>query len=198
MSIKNNREGVVKKGDKKTRKHITILIVEDDPSLLTVYKDFLKDKYTVETAKNKKEALNKISENINIVLLDRRLPEHKGSEVLEVMRENPKFDAKIAMLTGIAPNSDILDLPVDEYKTKPIDYSGMQDLVRTLLLQKKFELTSKRFFRLNSKRSALKEADKADTEAYNQVNQQVDKCLDNINTILDEINNDSIFRTFPK
>jgi len=198
MSVDHPNRTVVKKGEDTTRKDISVLIVEDDPSLLTLYRDYLSNKYDVDIAKTGKEAKNKAGPNTDIVLLDRRLPNHSGAEILHELRNDKEFSAKVAMLTGVAPTGDILELPIDDYKTKPIDHSEIHDLVRTLLLQRSYEIISQKFFRLNSKRSALKEAGNDKTDAYLQVTDEIERCQKKIEEIIKEINNDSIFRTFPK
>jgi len=69
-----------------------ILLIEDDPSTLEVYKIALEQAgFVVDTADSGEEALEKIKEDgHDLILLDYILPGIDGSEVLREIRKNPK------------------------------------------------------------------------------------------------------------
>jgi len=69
-----------------------ILIIEDDPSTLEVYKIALEQAgFIVDTADSGEEALEKIKEDgHDLILLDYILPCIDGNEVLREIRKNPK------------------------------------------------------------------------------------------------------------
>jgi len=69
-----------------------ILIIEDDPSTLEVYKIALEQAgFVVDTADSGEEALEKIKEDgHDLILLDYILPGIDGNEVLKEIRKNPK------------------------------------------------------------------------------------------------------------
>jgi CheY-like chemotaxis protein len=77
--------------DKEPKK--TILIVEDDPILLEMYKDkFTNEGYTVLTAKNGKMGLETvIAQKPDIILLDLMMPVMNGKEMLRKIRKFPQF-----------------------------------------------------------------------------------------------------------
>ncbi len=61
----------------------SILIVDDDRSLLESYTVLLEDEFLVHTVETGEEALRLLQrENINVILLDIRLPGMDGMEVL--------------------------------------------------------------------------------------------------------------------
>ena len=70
----------------------SILIVDDDETILAVLKEILElDGYSVETAATGKEAIEK-SENIffNLSMLDIKLPDMEGTELIpKLHKENP-------------------------------------------------------------------------------------------------------------
>jgi CheY-like chemotaxis protein len=70
-----------------------ILIAEDDPILLEMYKDkFTNEGYTVLTAENGKKGLETvITQKPDIVLLDLMMPVMDGKEMLRKIREFPQF-----------------------------------------------------------------------------------------------------------
>ena len=78
---------------------ITLLIVEDDPSLRKVWKIFFENMgYSVETAENGKQAIQKSTLKFyNIALVDIKLGDIEGTEVLTAMHKKwPKMVKIIA------------------------------------------------------------------------------------------------------
>ena len=86
-------------GKPKQRIHVNkekpkkVLIVEDDEILLEMYRDkFINEGYSVITAANGKEGLEKtIEEKPNIILLDLMMPVMSGQQMLRRIREYPQF-----------------------------------------------------------------------------------------------------------
>lgn len=60
----------------------TVLIVEDEQPLADLYAKFLESTYTVRTAYDGTEALDSMSHEVDVVLLDRRMSGLSGEEVL--------------------------------------------------------------------------------------------------------------------
>lgn len=82
-----------------------ILIIDDDPLLLTMYEQkFRKDGYEVATALNGEEGLKKIKEEKpTLVLLDIMMPKISGFEVLEAVKKDPQIkNIPIVLLTNLA------------------------------------------------------------------------------------------------
>lgn len=102
-----------------------ILIVDDDKTLLRSLKKILESQgYSVETARTGKEATKKLEKHFCLVaLLDIKLPDIEGTELLEVMRKISPRTAKI-MLTGYATLENAvesLNKGADAFLTKPIN-----------------------------------------------------------------------------
>jgi two-component system alkaline phosphatase synthesis response regulator PhoP len=101
----------------------TVLIVEDDPTMLRGLEDNFKAKgYYVLTARDGKEGLETaLREKPDLILLDIMLPEINGYELCSYIREKD-LDMPIIMLTAKDQESDIvmgLNLGADDYVTKP-------------------------------------------------------------------------------
>jgi DNA-binding response OmpR family regulator len=101
----------------------TILIVEDDPTMLRGLKDNFEFKgYRVLTAPDGEEGLNAaLNEKPDLILLDIMLPKINGYEVCRLIRKE-NLDMPIIMLTAKGEESDIvlgLNLGADDYVTKP-------------------------------------------------------------------------------
>ena len=65
-------------------KRLKILVIDDDQSMRELLETILKDKYTVLTASTGGAGIRILEhENINIVMLDLRLPDVDGLDVLK-------------------------------------------------------------------------------------------------------------------
>jgi DNA-binding response OmpR family regulator len=111
-----------------------VLVVDDDEDLADTYALWLENEYETRTAYSGEEAIEQLDPDIDIVLLDRRMPSVPGDEVLEAIRERG-VDCRVSMLTAVEPDSDIVDLPFDEYLVKPVTKSEVVDVVDELLLR---------------------------------------------------------------
>ena len=87
-----------------------ILIVEDDPSLISLYKQkFENDQFIVDTALDGEEGLNKAqNKEYSLIILDLMLPKLDGIEVLKRIKSNPDSQkVPILILTNLGL-SDVL------------------------------------------------------------------------------------------
>lgn len=132
----------------------TILIVEDEPPLAEMYADYLGDTYRTIIAQNGEEALDAIDSTVNVVVLDRRMPGLSGDDVLERIREQG-YDVRVAMVTAVKPDFDILDMPFDAYLTKPVSLRDLRDTIEDLLALDSFNDAVKESYALAAKRTAL-------------------------------------------
>lgn len=121
-----------------------ILIVDDDQAILKSLGDYLSIKgYAVETAKTGKEAIEKSKNQFfNLAILDIRLPDIEGTELLTKMHETEPRMIKI-MLTGF-PNMtnavESLNKRADAYVIKPVEPGKLLKLVEQKLGEQDREL----------------------------------------------------------
>jgi len=108
-----------------------VLIIEDEPDLADLYAEWLGDDYAVRIANDGETALWHFDESVDVVLLDRRLPDTSGEELLGQLKESG-VDCGYAMLTGTEPGFEILKLDIDEYATKPIERDELIAIVERL------------------------------------------------------------------
>jgi len=132
----------------------TVLIVDDDVELAEVYASYLDGSFDVHVATGGTEALETIDETIDVVLLDRRMPYLTGDEVVETIRERD-LDVRVAMVTAVEPDFDLLRLGIDDYVTKPVHPDGLVELVEALLTVAEYDAGLREYFSLVSKRAAL-------------------------------------------
>lgn len=131
-----------------------VLIVEDEPDIAALYAGFLEESSDVTVAETAKEALDAVDPTIDVVLLDRRLPDGSGDEVLERIREEG-YDCRVAMVTAVEPDFDIIDMGFDLYLTKPVSRSSLLGALETLLSRDEYDDLLQRAAALASKRAVL-------------------------------------------
>jgi len=114
-------------------KHARILIVDDDETIRTTMKAILEDEgYVVDLASTGEEAIQlTMKTTYNIALLDIRLPDMEGVELLKLMRDSVPRTRKI-MVTGYPSMQNAiaaLNKNADAYLLKPLDNEKLLNLV---------------------------------------------------------------------
>lgn len=180
-----------------------VLVVDDDEALTDVYSTWLSDRYTVETATTGEAALNSLTGAVDVVLLDRRMPGLSGEEVLTRIRR-AEYDCRVAMVTGVRPSNDVIDLGFDEYLIKPVDRDDLQTVVDTLVDRSSYDDNVQELYALASKRALLEtEAERGDIElddSYQRLVSRIRKLRDRMNDTVTEFGFDDFrvaFRDLP-
>lgn len=137
----------------------TVLVVDDNRAIANTYTAFLSDEYTVRTAYDGSEALEELDPDVDVVLLDRRMPGVSGDAVLEEI-ESRQLDCRVVMLTAVDPDFDIVDMGFDEYIVKPIEREELNDVVQEMVERSTYDDDFRRFLTLVSKKTTL-ESEKA-------------------------------------
>ncbi|MDX1745936.1 MAG: HalX domain-containing protein [Halobacteriales archaeon] len=131
-----------------------VLVVEDDPDLANLYSRWLADRYTVRVATKGTEALELLDEDVSVVLLDRRMPGMSGDEVLSEARALG-YDCQVAVVTGVEPDFDIIEMGFDDYLVKPISEEALHETVIRLLERSSYDSQVRQLFALASKKAVL-------------------------------------------
>jgi len=118
-----------------------ILIVDDDELILKTMSALLEGEgYVVDTAANGKQAIEKSQTNFyNLALIDIRLPDMYGTQLLTEMRETTPSMIKI-IITGYAAleNSiEALNNGANCYLTKPVRVDKMLTMIKDQLKKQK-------------------------------------------------------------
>lgn len=133
----------------------TVLVVEDERALIELYVRWLEGDYDVRTAEGGEEALEKLDETIDVVLLDRLMPGMSGDEVLEELRERVS-GCKVAMVTAVEPDFDVITMGFDDYLTKPVERETLLETVERLLSRSEFAQLEQELYALSAKQAALR------------------------------------------
>jgi DNA-binding response OmpR family regulator len=108
----------------KENKQIKILLVEDDPFLLSMYvTKFEIENFLVVTAEDGEKGLEKAKSEIpDIILLDILMPKMNGFDVLKNLKEDSKLkNIPVILLTNLNQKDEIergLSLGADDYLIK--------------------------------------------------------------------------------
>ena len=114
-----------------------ILLVDDDETIRSTMRAILEDEgYSVDSASNGKEAIKKTQEkSYNLALLDIRLPDMEGVELLKLMKEPMPRMRKI-MVTGFPSLQNAVEAVnknADAYLIKPVDVDKLLATVKEQL-----------------------------------------------------------------
>jgi DNA-binding response OmpR family regulator len=113
-----------------------ILIVDDNPDILTMLKDYLtQEGFSVVTAINGQKALHVArEEKPDCVILDMMMPEMGGADFIRIYTN--QSDTPILVLTAKVDETDKvlgLELGADDYMTKPFSLRELTARIRALL-----------------------------------------------------------------
>jgi CheY-like chemotaxis protein len=106
-----------------------ILIVEDEPTVLNLFRYLLTDGgYSVATAQSGSEAMEKLSEGFDLVLTDLKMEDMDGMEVLELVQERSPETAVI-VVTGYAA----MDSAIEAMRRGADDYINKIESITKIL-----------------------------------------------------------------
>lgn len=161
-----------------------VLIVEDEKGLADLYTSFLEDTYTVRTAYTGDEALKLLDDEVDVALLDRRLPTWSGDQLLGVIQDR-KIDCQVAMVTAVIPDFDIADLPIDAYLTKSVSRSDLREIVEELLLRAEADVNRQELLALISRKITLEktksESDLEESDEYRKLQRRIQIAMERLN-----------------
>lgn len=142
-----------------------LLIVDDEPEISESLADYLQKKegYTISLADNGHAAIEILQqtvddlEEIDLVLLDMRMPQMSGLDVLNWIRDHPKLRyTRVVLLTAAAGSHEkveALTAGADDYITKPYRpqelLARVKTILRTQALEKQLQRQSQQLAALN-------------------------------------------------
>jgi len=113
-----------------------ILVVDDDESIRTVLAAILGEEYTVDTAQSGKDAIEKTNTRFySVALVDIRLPDMEGTQLLTRMKETVPKMRKI-IITGYPTLHNAVEAVnkgADAYIMKPFDMEKVLGAIKEQL-----------------------------------------------------------------
>ncbi len=118
-----------------------VLVVDDEPNVLRSLAQYLTiEDFTVETASNGLEALEKVDSFLpELILLDVMMPGMDGFEVLDKLKADPVHaNTPIIMLTAKDQSADVLkgyQSGATSYLVKPFNLDELVETINQVLAQ---------------------------------------------------------------
>ena len=156
----------------------TVLVVDDERDVADAYAAQLEEEFIVMTAYGGQQALDRIDASVDVVLLDRRMPDISGDEVLEKIHKRG-LQARVAMVTAVDPDFDIIDMPFDDYVIKPVSRADLIETVERLLTTSEYERQLRRYYGLTAKHATLlankPQSELAENEEFQEFEAEIDR-----------------------
>jgi DNA-binding response OmpR family regulator len=162
-----------------------VLVVDDEAEVADVYALRLRGEYDVETAYGGTAALETVDDSFDVVLLDRRMPDVPGDDVLPAIRDRG-LDVRVIMITAVDPDFDIVEMPFDDYLCKPVEKRDLVGAIDQQLTATRYDERLTEYLEVTSK-LALLEAEKsaAELDGNEQIGELRDRA-DRLKADLDE------------
>ena len=120
-----------------TASHFSLLVVDDEPDLRTLYElTLLREGYDIDTAGTVQEALLHLKDRTySAVITDMRLPDGSGLDLLRWLEESNRREKAIVITAyGSAENAvEALKAGAYDYLTKPVDLKQFRAVVASAL-----------------------------------------------------------------
>ncbi|MFD1646733.1 HalX domain-containing protein [Haloarchaeobius litoreus] len=167
-----------------------VLVVEDNTELASLYSSWLGAEWAVTTVADGDEAVDAVTPETDIIVLDRRLPGRSGDEVLERVREDGN-DCQVVIVTAVEPDFDIIEMGFDDYLVKPVDRETLNRCLDRLQCRSEYDEELREYYAQVSKKAVL-EARKPkhelrESEEYRELEARVEDQADRADSLLNEL-----------
>ncbi|MBX0294825.1 HalX domain-containing protein [Halomicroarcula sp. F27] len=146
----------------------TVLVVDDERDVAELYATWLGMRHDVRSANSGESALEAVDESVDVVFLDRQMPGMSGDDVLDGIRERD-LDCRVVMVTAVDPGFDIVEMPFDDYLTKPVTRADLYETVEEMLARDAYDEQIRQYFAMASKKATLEaEKNAAELDAHDE------------------------------
>jgi DNA-binding response OmpR family regulator len=167
----------------------TVLVIDDEEEVADVYELRLRDQYETRIAYGGEEGLERIDSDVDVVLLDRRMPDLSGDTVLERIREQG-YDCRIIMLTAVDPGVDIVDMSFDDYLCKPVEKDDLVAAIERQVQASEYDQQLAEYLEVTSKlsllRSELPAQERTESDEIDRLEARAEDLRNEIETVLSE------------
>ncbi|MFW6382826.1 MAG: response regulator transcription factor [Haloferacaceae archaeon] len=177
----------------------TVLVVDDEPDVADAYAAQLESEYIVSTAYGGEEALEQLDDAVDVVLLDRRMPGISGDEVLDKIRERD-LNIRVAMVTAVDPDFDIIEMPFDDYVIKPVSRDDLFETIDRLLTTAAYEKRLRRYYALAAKHATLTankpESELTESDQFRRLEAEMERIRSELDETISEFDEDDFTAAF--
>jgi CheY-like chemotaxis protein len=129
---------------------VSVVVVDDEADVADMFATQLEEGNDVTAVHGGAAALDEIDHTTDVVLLDRRMPEMTGDEVLDHIRER-EYGCRVVMVTAVEPDLDVVDLRFEDYLTKPVRGDELRRVVNEQVIYARYERAIREYTRVRSK-----------------------------------------------
>lgn len=142
----------------------TVLVVDDNATVIRFVERALDDAFTVIPARNGREALEVAAEAVpDLIISDIMMPVMDGHELCRTVKDDPKLrHIPVVLLTALVSQSDLiegLELGSDDYIFKPFNARELKARVRNLIAareeQRRLALENRELTSVSERKSDL-------------------------------------------
>ena len=131
-----------------------VLVVDDEPDVADLYAAWLDRAHDVHVVYEGRSALEHVTASVDVVLLDRQMPDLTGDDVLATI-DDRGFDCRVVMVTAVDPDFDIVEMPFDQYLTKPVGREQLTAAIDEMLALDGYDDDLQRYFSMAAKKASL-------------------------------------------
>lgn len=166
----------------------TVLVVDDEQRVAECYKIFVEQQHNAEVAIGGREAVEKLDENIDIVLLDRRMPDLHGSEVIDYINEEDHA-CRVIIISAIDPDMEILKNEFVKYIKKPVEQDELLQAIQETIVFDESGQSHIEYLKLIEKAHIMQSEF---TKVKLEDNHYYNKIIDSINSMREQFNDNVI------
>lgn len=169
---------------------ISVLIVDDETAVADSFAELLSENYDCRVAYSGREALEVYDDEIDVVLLDRRMPDLSGDEVLKKLRERGA-DSRVAMVTAVNPDFDVVEMGFDEYLVKPVSEEELDETIQNLYKLSKYDEDIQTYFSLVTRRATIEseksEPELNENEEYESLLRKIEEMKSKLDDVIEDL-----------
>lgn len=158
----------------------TVLVAEDQVNLADLFATWLEDEFAIRIAYDGDEAIEEVDDDVDVVLLDRRMPGRSGDDVLEYIRERD-FDCRVVMVTAVTPDFDVLEMGFDSYLMKPVTKGDLVSVIERMLNRSRYDSLERELVSLSTKKALVEkemsQAELATSAKYHDLKNRIEALL---------------------
>jgi DNA-binding response OmpR family regulator len=125
------------------------------------------------------------------------MPGLSGDTVLETIREQ-SLECRVAMVTAVEPDFDIVELGFDDYLVKPVSKDELVDIIDQLLLRATHDEQLQELFALASKKALLDdqktESERRSSQEYAELEDRMAVLRVRVNDTMQELLEQNSYR----
>lgn len=172
-----------------------VLLVDDEERVARTYELRLGTEYETDIALGGNEALDIVDDSFDVVMLDRRMPDRSGDDVLEEIRRRG-IDCRVVMVTAVDPDFDITEMEFDEYVVKPVSRDELHKVVERVLTISEYNNQVQELSSLKLKRNVLEiemaEHELEESLKYQELGRKIETLEDEIDDLEEKLDVDQV------